>query len=160
VWRPQLSIADAWLAAAQGNVGGAVAAAIDAAELAGQSGQLALEMMALHDAARFGDRTSLQRLIEVAHTVDGRLALAYAAYGEALLDRDAAAVYAASEQFEQIGAMLSAADAAAQAAAMFRAHDDRRQATEAAARADRIANACGGLTTPALVAAAPRSQTG
>jgi len=160
VWRPQLRIAEAWLAAAQGNVSGAIATAIDAAALAHRSGQRAIEMLALHDAARFGDRTSLQRLIEVAHTIDGRLARAYAAYGEALLDRDAAAVYAASEQFEQIGAMLSAADAAAQAAEMFRAHDDRRQATEAAARADRIANSCGGLTTPALVAAAPRSHTG
>jgi len=160
VWRPQLGIADAWLAAAQGNVSGAVTAAIDAAELANHCGQTAIEMLALHDAARFGDRTSLQRLIEVAHTVDGRLARTYAAYGEALLNRDTAAVYAASEQFEQIGAMLSAADAAAQAAEMFRAHDDRRQATEAAAKADRIATACGGLMTPALVAAAPRSHTG
>jgi hypothetical protein len=160
VWRPQLRIAEAWLAAAQGKLSGAVTAAIDAAELANHCDQLATEMLALHDAARFGDRTSLQRLIEVAHAVDGRLARAYAAYGEGLLDRDAAAVYAASEQFEQIGAMLSAADAAAQAAKMFRTHDDRRQATEAAARAERIADACGGLKTPALLAAAPRSHSG
>ena len=64
------------------------------------------------------------------------------------------AVSAAGEQFEQIGALPSAADAAAQAAEIFRTRDDRRQATEAAARADRIANACGGIHTPALVAAA------
>ena len=73
-WRPQLRIAEAWLAAAQGNVSGAIATAIDAAELAGQADQLAIEMLALHDAARFGDRTSLQRLIDVAGSVDGRLA--------------------------------------------------------------------------------------
>ena len=64
------------------------------------------------------------------------------------------AVSAAGEQFEQIGALLSAADAAAQAAEIFRTRDDRRQATEAAATADRIANACGRIQTPALVAAA------
>ena len=130
---PQLRIVEAWLAAAQGNVSGAIAVATDAADLADQAGQLAVEMLALHDAARFGDRTSLQRLIDVAGSVDGRLARVHAAYGEALLDRDAVAVSAAGEQFEQIGALLSAADAAAQAAEMFRTRDDRRQATEAAA---------------------------
>ena len=154
VWRPQVRIAEAWLAAAQGNVSGAVAVATDAAELAAQAGQPAIEMLALHDAARFGDRTSLQRLIDVAGSVDGRLARVHAGYGRALLDSDAAAVSAAGEQFEQIGALLSAADAAAQAAEIFRTRDDRRQATEAAATADRIANACGRIQTPALVAAA------
>lgn len=154
VWRPQLRIAEAWLAAAQGNVSGAIAAATDAAELADQAGQLAIEMLALHDAARFGDRTALQRLIDVAGKVDGRLARVHAAYGKALLEWDAVAVSAAGEQFEQIGALLSAADAAAQAAEMFRTRDDLRHSSEAAARADRIANACGGIQTPVLVATA------
>jgi hypothetical protein len=85
---PQLRIAEAWLAAAQGNVSGAIATAADAAELAHRSGQRAIEMLALHDAARFGDRTSLQHLIEVAGTVAGRFARAYAAYGAAVRDRD------------------------------------------------------------------------
>jgi DNA-binding CsgD family transcriptional regulator len=154
VWRPQVRIAEAWLAAAQGNVSGAVAAATDAAALAEQGGQLAVEMLALHDAARFGDRACLPRLIDVAGGVDGRLARVHAGYATALLDCDAAAVYAVSAQFEQIGALLSAADAAAQAAEMFRGRDDRRNATEAAAAADRIADGCGGIRTPALVAAA------
>ena len=151
---PQLRIVEAWLAAAQGNVSGAIAVATDAAELANQAGQLAVEMLALHDAARFGDRTSLQRLIDVAGSVDGPLARVHASYGEALLDRDAVAVSAAAQQFEEIGALVSAADAAAQAAEMFRARDERRQATEAAASADRIANACGGIQTPALAVSA------
>lgn len=149
-FRPQVRIVDAWFAAAQGNVSGAIAAAIDAAELARRSGQRAIEMLALHDAARFGDRTSLQRLIDVAETVEGRLALAYAGYGAALRDRDPVALSASSEQFAQIGALLSAADAAAQAAELFRARDDRRRATEAAVYADRIAQTCGGIRTPAL----------
>ncbi|MGO8768025.1 LuxR C-terminal-related transcriptional regulator [Mycobacterium sp.] len=154
VFRPQLRIVEAWLAAAQGNLSGAIAAAIDAADLARQSGQRAIETLALHDAARFGDRTSLQRLIDVGEAVDGRLAPACAAYGAALRDRDPVALIASSERFEQIGALLSAADAAAQAAEMFRARDDRGQATGAAANADRIAHTCGGMQTPALIAAA------
>jgi DNA-binding CsgD family transcriptional regulator len=154
VFRPQVRIVDAWLAAAQGNVSAAIAAALEAADLARESGQHAIEAQALHDAARFGDRTALQRLIDVAGTVDGRLAGAYAAYGAALRDRDPVAVSASSAEFERIGAGLSAADAAAQAAALFRARDDRREATEAAVNADRIAQACGGMQTPALIAAA------
>jgi DNA-binding CsgD family transcriptional regulator len=154
VFRPQMRMLEAWLAAAQGNVSGAVAAAIDAADLARQCGQRAIETLALHDAARFGDRTCLQRLIDVAETVDGRLARARAAYGAALRDRDAVALAASSARFEQIGALLSAADAAAQAAEMFRARDDRRHATEAAVAAERMARTCGGMHTPALIAAA------
>jgi DNA-binding CsgD family transcriptional regulator len=154
VWRPQVRIAEAWLAAAQGNVSGAIAAATDAAAVADQGGQLAIEMLALHDAARFGDRTSLQRLIDISGRVDGRLASVHAAYAQALLDSDAVAIAAAGAQFEQIGSLLSAADAAAQAAEIFRSREDRSQATEAAATADRIAHACGGIQTPALVAAA------
>ncbi|MEI7715207.1 MAG: LuxR C-terminal-related transcriptional regulator [Mycobacterium sp.] len=154
IFHPQLRIVDAWLAAAQGNVSGARSSAIDAADLARHSGQRAIEALALHDAARFGDRTAPQRLIDVAAAIDGRLASAYAAYGVAIRDRDPVALAASSEQFERIGAGLSAADAAAQAAALFRARDDRRQATEAAVTADRIAQACGGMQTPALTAAA------
>jgi ATP/maltotriose-dependent transcriptional regulator MalT len=151
---PQLRIAEAWLAAAQGNTSAAVTTAIEAAELAHHFGQRAIEMLALHDAARFTDRTSLQRLVEVAGTVDGRLARVCAAHGRALIDADPVALYAVSEDFEHIGALLSAADAAAQAAEMFRNHDNRSQATEAAARADQIADACGGIQTPALIVAA------
>ena len=154
VFSPQLRIVEAWLAAARGNVSGAIAAAIDAADLARQSGQCAIETQALRDAARFGDRTSLQRLVDVAEAVDGRMASASAAYGAALRDRDPVALAASSAQFEQLGALASAADAAAQAAELFRARDDRRRATEAAVTADRIARAAGGMQTPALTATA------
>lgn len=154
VFRPQLRIIEAWLAAAQQNTSGAIAAATEAADLARQSGQRAIEMLALHHAARFGDRNGLARLVEVAGTVDGRLAPAHGAYGAALRDRDPAGLCAASEQFEGLGALLSAADAAAQAAELFRARDDRRRATEAAVRAARIAEAAGGMWSPALAAAA------
>jgi DNA-binding CsgD family transcriptional regulator len=154
VFRPQLRIAEAWLAAAQGIVTTAIGASLDAAQLANQSGQRTIEMLALHDAVRFGDRTSLQRLIDAADTVDGRLAAVYVAHATALLNRDAAAVYSVAELFEQIGALLSAADAAAQAADMFEAQGDRSRAVEAAATADRLATMCGGIETPALSLAA------
>jgi DNA-binding CsgD family transcriptional regulator len=154
VFKPQLRIAEAWLAAAQGNVSAAIESALEAARLATLSGQSAIEMLALHDAARFGDRTCLPRLIEVASTVEGRLAAVHAAYATALLNRDGTELCAAAEQFEQIGALLSAADAAAQATEIFDDRNDRRQTAGAAATADRIATDCGGIETPALIRAA------
>lgn len=152
VFEPQLRLAGAWLSSAQGHVSGAISQAIEAADLARDSGQRAVEMLALHDAARFGDQSALQRLIDVAQDIGGRLAQIHAAYATALLASDAAEIFRAAEQFEAIGALLSAADAAAQAATLFKAAD-RRRAVEAAAAADRLAAACGGVQTPALAEA-------
>ena len=154
LFEPQLRLTEAWLAAAQGNVSAAIEFALDSARIARESGQCAIELCALHDAIRFGDRTCLQRVVDAAAEVGGRLAPVYSAHADALAMRDAVAVYSAAKQFEQVGALLSAADAAAQAAAMFHAADDRRRAVEAAAAADRLADACGGIHTPALIVAA------
>ena len=117
-------------------------------------------MLALHDAVRFGDQSSLSRLVDVATDIGGRLAAAIAAHAAAVGDRDAVAILAAAQQFEEIGALLSAADAAAQAAVVFQASDDRRRTVEAAGVAHRLAAACGGVRTPALdVAAHPLPLT-
>jgi DNA-binding CsgD family transcriptional regulator len=150
VFEPQFRLVEAWLAAAEGHVSAAIARALEAADLARDSGQRAVEMFALHDAARFGDLTSLQRLVDVAQSIGGRLATVYAAYAAALLESNASELYSVAEQFERIGALLSAADAMAQAAALFRTAEDRRQSQDAAAAADRLATACGGVQTPAL----------
>ena len=154
LFEPQLRLAEAWLAAAQGNVSAAIELALDAGDMARRSGQRAIELRALHDAIRFGDRTSLQRVVDIASGMGGRLAPVYGAHAAALADRDAAAVYSAAEQFEQIGALLSAADAAAQAAVLFNAADDRRRTVESGRGGDRLAAACGGIQTPALILAA------
>ncbi|HUO41209.1 MAG TPA: LuxR C-terminal-related transcriptional regulator, partial [Mycobacterium sp.] len=160
VFEPQLAIAEAWLAAAEGNVSAAIDLALGAARRAEQSGQRAIEMLALHDAVRFGDQSSLGRLVDIAAGVGGRLADVITAHATALRDRDAGAIMAAAHRFEEIGAWLSAADAAAQAASAFQAADDRRHMTEAAAVANRLAAQCGGIRTPALdVAAHPLPLT-
>jgi DNA-binding NarL/FixJ family response regulator len=154
VFEPQLRIAEAWLAAAQGHVSAASVLALEGADLAARAGQRAVELLALHAAARFGDRSSLQRLVDVASGIQGPLAAADAAHATGLLNEDAAAVFSAAQEFERIGALLSAADAAAQAASMFDAARDRRNTVDAAATADRLAGACGGIRTPALQVAA------
>lgn len=154
VFGPQLKIAESWLAAAEGNVSTAIELALAAARLAAESGQQAIEMLALHDAARFGDQTCLDRLVEVATTTGGRLATVIAAHASAVRDRDSTGIAAAARQFEEIGALLSAADAAAQAAVAFEGKDDRRRSVEAASVANRLAAECGGIRTPALELAA------
>ncbi|WNG93754.1 LuxR family transcriptional regulator [Mycobacterium sp. ITM-2016-00318] len=154
VFGPQLRIAESWLAAAEGNVSAAIEVALDAARLASDSAQSAIEMLALHDAVRFGDRSCLDRLADVAAGAGGRLASMIAAHATAVRDRDAAGIFAAAQQFEQIGALLSAADASAQAAVAFEACGDRRRSMESAAAATRLAAECGGIRTPALELAA------
>jgi hypothetical protein len=149
VFEPQLRIAEAWLAAAEGQVSGAISAALEAADAAAGSGQHAVELMALHAAARFGDGSSLQRLVDVAKGIDGPLAAVDVDHATGLLNGDAVAVFSTARQFEHAGALLSAADAAAQAAALFDAAGDRRNAVDAAATADRLAAACDGIQTPA-----------
>ena len=158
VFGPQLRIAEAWLAAAEGNVSAAIDLALDAAGRAEESGQRAIAMLALHDAVRFGDQSGLSRLIDLATGVGGRLAAAIAGHAAAVRDRDAAAIFAAAHQFEQIGALLSAADAAAQAASAFEARGDRRRTVDAAALAHRLAAECGGATTPAITSSAQPVQ--
>jgi DNA-binding NarL/FixJ family response regulator len=154
VFAPQLRIAESWLAAAEGNVSAAIDLTLDAARLASESRQTAIEMLALHDAVRFGDQTCLDRLVDLGTTTGGRLASTIAAHAAAVRDRDAAKLCEAAQRFEHIGALLSAADASAQAAVAFEAADDRRRSVEAAAAATRLAAECGGIRTPALELAA------
>ncbi|GAB4987812.1 LuxR C-terminal-related transcriptional regulator [Mycobacterium avium subsp. hominissuis] len=154
VFGPQLRIADAWFAAAEGKVAAAIDLAHDAAQLANSSGQRAIEMLALHDALRFGDISCARQLVELAARIDGRLASAIVAHSEAVLRQDPAAIQAAAQRFEDIGALLSATDAAAQAAVALESADARPQALVARATAQRLASACGGITSPAASTAA------
>jgi DNA-binding CsgD family transcriptional regulator len=154
VFGPQLKIAEAWLAAAEGNNSAAIELALEAGRVASESGQQAIAVLALHDAVRFGDQTCLDRLVDVATATGGRLATVIAAHAAAVRDRAAAGIAAAAHQFEEIGALLSAADAAAQAAVVYERADDRRRSAEAAGAANRLAVECGGIRTPALDLAA------
>jgi DNA-binding CsgD family transcriptional regulator len=151
---PQRIIAKSWLAAATGGERPAVELACAAADLAHRSGQYAVEAEALHHAARFGDRTVATRLAALTEHVGGRLVGLYARHAAAVADLDSAALDAASADFEEAGLMLSAADAAAQAAVRHDHDGRRRDSSESAARALRLAAQCGGAVTPAIRSAA------
>jgi DNA-binding CsgD family transcriptional regulator len=151
---PQRLIARSWYAAVKGMERNAVELARAAADNAHRSGQYALEAEALHHATRFGDRTTAARLAELAGIVHGNLAALYARHAAAVAAADAAALDAVSAEFERAGLLLSAADAAAQAAPLYDAAGDRRRTSESGATALRLAEACGGATTPAIRTAA------
>lgn len=147
---PERLLTGAWVSAAHGAVTDAIAAARRASDNARTNGQLAREVHCLQTATQFGDRTTTARLTQLATLVDGPRAPAAAAFAAALADDDGAALHAASVQLEEMGDLLAAADAAAHAALAYRHHDMRGSAMTSASRAGRIAQECGGPTTPAL----------
>jgi DNA-binding NarL/FixJ family response regulator len=149
---PNVLLAQAWVAAAEGGVSEALALARQAAEVAASQHQPAVEVLALHTAVCFGDRTVADRLTQLATQVDGPRAGAAAAHAAALAADNGQALHAASVRLEQMGALLLAADAAAQAAVVHTSQGRRGSAQAAATRAHHLAQACEGARTPALAA--------
>ncbi|MGK2882867.1 MAG: LuxR C-terminal-related transcriptional regulator [Mycobacterium sp.] len=148
---PQLILTKAWVAAARGADRTAVDLAQEAAALARRSGQFAIEAEALHHAVRFGDRRVVTaRLTMLAAQIDGDVAGLFALHSAATAASDPAALDAVSAQFEDAGLLLSAADSAAQAAALYDAAKLRRQGALSAARAVELAHRCGGALTRAI----------
>lgn len=154
VYEAQLDIARAWLAGAEGARTDAIRTALEAADAAARAHQHAIEAVALHTAARFGEHSVAGRLADLAARVDGELVQVQARHAVALAAHDGPGLDTASAEFERIGALLSAADAAAQAASAHERAGDRRRLLESAAAANRLAAACGGAGTPALRQAA------
>jgi DNA-binding CsgD family transcriptional regulator len=144
------ALARAWVAAAQGTTSGAVATALSAAEAARENGQSAVEVLCLQTATQFGDGTSAARLRELEVVVQGpRVGLA-ARFAASLADGDAAGLESVSRDFEEMGDLVAAADAAAHAAATYRRADRRGTALTCVTRADELARRCGNAVTPAL----------
>jgi DNA-binding CsgD family transcriptional regulator len=146
----ECSLARAWVVASQGAVSEAIAVALSAAERASAKGQFAAEVVCLQTATQFGDRTCAARLHALESIVEGpRVGLA-ARFAVALRERDAAELRSVSEEFERMGDLVAAVDAAAHAALVYRSQDLRGSALSCSARADSLAEQCGGASTPAL----------
>jgi DNA-binding CsgD family transcriptional regulator len=143
------SLARAWLAAGQGAVSEGIAILLSAAERAGANGQFAAEVICLQTATQFGDRSGAPRLRELEALVEGpRVGLA-ARFAEALQGADAAELAVVSEEFERVGDVVAAVDAAAYAAIAYRHQDLRGSALTSSTRAGALAEQCG-ASTPAL----------
>jgi DNA-binding CsgD family transcriptional regulator len=144
------SLARAWVAAGQGAVTEAITILLAAAERAKATGRFAAEVLCLQTATQFGDRSSALRLRELESIVEGPRAGLAARFAAALHDGDAAELSSVSEEFERMGDLVAAVDAAAHAAAAYRRQDKRGSALGCSTRAGALADRCGGASTPAL----------
>ena len=150
--------ARAWAAVAAGDLPGASALLDEAAERGRQRGDLVGAAAALHALARLGRAAAVrERLAAVAAHMDGELVPARLAHTEALAAADASALGDASTRFEDLGADLLAAEAAADAAVTHQRAGDRRLAAAAARRASVLAARAEGPVTPALHAVETRA---
>ena len=122
------SLARAWVAASQGAVSEAITILWSAAETAAASGRFAAEVICLQTATQFGDRSSAPRLRELEAIVEGPRVGCAARFAAALRDGDAAELAAVSKDFETMGDLVAAVDAAAHAAMAYRRRDLRGSA--------------------------------
>ncbi|HEX4247596.1 MAG TPA: LuxR C-terminal-related transcriptional regulator [Pseudonocardia sp.] len=149
---PESALARAWASAAEGSVAQARKQARHAAELAEASGQYAFEVFARHSGVCLGDPGHGDRLAALAESPGGPRATAAAAHASALAADDPDALLAVSAELAGYELLLPAADAAAQAAAVFRSRGKTAQAAFAVARAAGLAERCEDARTPALLA--------
>jgi DNA-binding CsgD family transcriptional regulator len=148
---PEQELGRAWAKAAEGDRSAARAILSAAAADADDRGYVTSEAWLLHDVARLGHPGPVaDRLATLAQRADSPLIAAYAAHAEAARAGRAAALAAASTQFEELGAMLLAAEAATEAAQAFQRAGDRRGASTMSLRAATLAAGCEGARTPAL----------
>jgi DNA-binding CsgD family transcriptional regulator len=143
--------ARAWTAVANDDLAGARRLLHEAVDVAADSGDLVSESTALHDLARLGEAGGVAaRLEALAELIEGPLAGLRAAHAGALVQRDAARLATLSVEFEDIGALLLAAEAAVDAAEVWRRCGDRRAATAAERRSCGLVVRCEGARTPKL----------
>lgn len=151
VFEPFQRVAEAWIAAGEGQLSEAITIARAAAAVAASSCGRAIAAEALHASARLGDPDAADMLAELSTHVDGELIEIYTRHAAAVASKDAAALEDCSREFEELGARASAADAAAQASTAFADGGERTAAVRAAGTAHRLAAECGGLVTPAMI---------
>lgn len=136
---------------ARGELTNGVELARQTAKICAAKDQWILEAMALYDAARLGEaRAVAERLVELAGMVKGNLAAAMASHASALAVGGEAGLTQASETWESKGALLYAAEAAAEASRAAAAAGRKSTAMSLAARARSLAAHCEGARTPAL----------
>jgi DNA-binding CsgD family transcriptional regulator len=146
----ELLAARAWIAVGRADLPTARRLLAEAAATAAGSGELMHESAALHDLARLGHAADVvTRLRQLAAVLEGPLAPARAEHAEALVAGDACRLEAASAAFEASGALLLAAEAAADAAVVGRKLG-KGPGSAAERRAASLAGRCEGATTPAL----------
>jgi DNA-binding CsgD family transcriptional regulator/tetratricopeptide (TPR) repeat protein len=149
--RTQFLRASAWAAVANGNMREGRKLLGRAIDSAAASGDVVWEATALHDLARLGEPASVEaRLCELAQRIEGPFGAARAVHAQALASKDVERLEAVSKSFERMGAILLAAEAAADGAVVHRRRGRPRDANRAQLRAAKLAGQCEGAITPSL----------
>jgi DNA-binding CsgD family transcriptional regulator len=156
---PELHLARAWCAAAEGEVSRACRLAADGAAVAQSRGQDAFALRAWHELCRLGDPASAaERLASLAGRVDGDFAATAARHAAALVASDGGALLDVAERFADQDALLLSAEAADAAAAAYRDAGRHASARAAAARSAVHLNDCEGARPPTLHGAPVAAQ--
>lgn len=151
---PEHQLAVCWAAVARGELGRARDALLEGVAHAVDSGHLTSAIWMLHDVARLGrPQDVVDQITQLAAATDSPLAAARAAHARALVAGEAAALTAAADAFEVLGANLLAAEAAVAASDVARSKGDQRAAAALTVRAERLAALCENASTPALAVA-------
>ncbi len=133
---PYTMLASASVEAAKGRTAEAGRLLLEGAALAGRQGQTAVEALLLHHGMRFGLAAQVdRRLRELARHLDAPLVEDFAAHAEAVAAADGVRLDGVSDRFRQRGALLSAADAALEAACVHDRQGARRTAAESRTKA-------------------------
>ena len=141
--------ARAWAAAAAGDLPAARAQLEVAADLGEEIGDLIGAASALHGLARLGHARQVSaRLSALAAQVDGELVVARAAYASAAAAGDSESLKKVCVDFEDMGAILYAAEASAEAAVLLRRAGSARAAAAAEQKAARLLARCEEAVTP------------
>jgi DNA-binding CsgD family transcriptional regulator len=130
-----------------------------AADLGMETGDLLGATKALHGLARMGRaRQVVEDFVRLAPRVDGHLTEARLAYVTAAAEKDSPALRAAAAQFEDLGALLYAAEALGESAVHLRRDGASRDAAAAQQAAGRLLAHCEGAVTPFVRAISARAQ--
>lgn len=141
--------ARAWARAASGDVGTARTSLETAVERGKETGDLLGATRALHGMARMGRaRQVVDEMGALASKVDGELSAARFSYTAAAADKDSQALAAAAARFEELGALLYAAEALGESAVHLRRDGSSRDAAATQQAAARLLARCEGAVTP------------
>ncbi len=141
----------AWAAWLRGDQHDAIARLEHVALEAIADGALLHAVQAAHDLARLGVAEPAARVwATLPGAIDWPMGASRGRHIEALVATDAAGLLEVSDQFQMLGWSLLAAEAAAQAAGVYRRGREGRRADRAAAQAARLLSHCELAATPAL----------
>lgn len=142
---------EGWIKAMAGDRSGAVELLERACVVAFETDNLVAAASTYHDLVRLGRPEHLDALVALAGRMEGPLVDGYRGHGEALVRRDAGELARVSIRYEEIGAVLLAAEASADACAALERQGDGRAAAQAAHRVANLLARCEGGRTPGLV---------